>query len=437
VAPDGAGTIRLVTDGSDEQSRFRAPVGTADVLPPESSRWSALVAAFAERAGRYGFDLVVTPIFEHLEVFQRVGESTDVVRKEMYDFDDKGGRRIALRPEGTAGVARAFVQHNPVVPWKVWYVAPHFRYERPQKGRYRQHFQVGAEVLGVDDPQLDVEVIALAHGFYTALGLRDFTLSINSMGDDADRAAYVEVLREHLLDKGAALGETFRERVEANPIRVLDTKDPEWQDVVEHAPQITGSLGDHAREHFEAVQRGLDLLGIPHEINPRLVRGLDYYTSTTFEFASQALDSAQNAIGGGGRYDKLVEQMGGKPTAGIGFGIGIERLLIACDAEGVGQGDPPRADVFVVDAMHDPSEVTLLATELREDGMRAERAYGGRSFKAQMKVADRSGARFTVVLGERESEHGAVSVRDMRSGEQVEVPRELVAGWLQERLEAD
>ena len=177
-----------MADASDESSRFRAPVGTHDVLPPESARWTALVGEFAERAGRYGFDLVITPIFEHLEVFQRVGESTDVVRKEMYDFEDKGGRRIALRPEGTAGVARAFAQHNPVVPWKVWYVAPHFRYERPQKGRNRQHWQVGAEALGVDDPELDVEVIALAHGFYRALGLRDVTLSINSMGDEADRA---------------------------------------------------------------------------------------------------------------------------------------------------------------------------------------------------------------------------------------------------------
>jgi histidyl-tRNA synthetase len=426
-----------VPDASDDQSRFRAPVGTYDVLPPESAQWTALVTAFADRAGRYGFDLVVTPVFEHLEVFLRVGESTDVVRKEMYDFEDKGGRRIALRPEGTAGVARAFAQHHPTVPWKVWYVAPHFRYERPQKGRNRQHWQVGAEALGVDDPQLDVEVIALAHGFYRAVGLRDFTLSINSMGDDADRARYAAALREYLLDHGAALGDVFRERVAANPLRVLDSKDPEWQDVIEHAPQITECLGDGARTHFEAVQHGLDRLGITHEINPRLVRGLDYYTSTTFEFSSQALDAAQNGIGGGGRYDRLVEQMGGKPTPGIGFGIGVERMLIACAAEGITPGDPPRADVFIVDGMKNPTEVTLLATELREDGMRAERTYGDRSLKAQMKVADRSGARFTVILGAGEAQHGAVSVKDMRSAEQVEVPRQLVAGWLQERRETE
>lgn len=424
-----------MTEGTDDRSRFRAPIGTADVLPPESAQWTALVSTFARRAARYGFDLLITPVFEHLEVFQRVGESTDVVRKEMYDFEDKGGRRIALRPEGTAGVARAFAQHHPTVPWKVWYVAPHFRYERPQKGRFRQHFQVGAEVLGVDDPQLDVEVIALAHGFYRELGLREFTLSINSMGDEADRARYAEVLTEYLLRHGDALGDTFRERVAANPIRVLDSKDPDWRDVVERAPQITESLGEHAREHFEAVLQGLDRLGIPHEINPRLVRGLDYYTSTTFEFSSQALDAAQNGIGGGGRYDGLVEQMGGRPTPGIGFGIGIERVLIACAAEGVVPGVEPRADVFVLDRMDNPTEVTLLVTELREDGLRTERAYGGRSFKAQMKVADRSGARYTVILAPDEAARGAVAVKDMVSGEQVEVPRGLAAGWVQERLD--
>jgi histidyl-tRNA synthetase len=421
--------------GSDDKSRFRAPIGTADVLPPESAQWTALVSTFAERASRYGFDLVITPIFEHLEVFQRVGESTDVVRKEMYDFEDKGGRRIALRPEGTAGVARAFAQHHPTVPWKVWYVAPHFRYERPQKGRFRQHFQVGAEVLGVDDPQLDVEVIALAHGFYGALGLREFTLSINSMGDEGDRARYAAALTEYLLQHGDTLGDTFRERVAANPIRVLDSKDPDWQDVIEHAPQITECLGDDARAHFEAVQHGLDRLGIAYEINPRLVRGLDYYTSTTFEFSSQALDAAQNGIGGGGRYDGLVEQMGGKPTPGIGFGIGIERVLIACAAEDVQLGAAPTADVYVVDGMDNPTEVTLLVTELREDGMRAERGYGSRSFRKQLEAANKSRARYTVVLGRQEAERGAVGVKDMESGDQVDVPRELVAGWLRERLE--
>ena len=422
-----------------DSSRFRAPIGTYDVLPPESERWSALVATFATRAGRAGFGLALTPVFEHLEVFQRVGESTDVVRKEMYDFDDKGGRHIALRPEGTAGVVRAFVQHSPPTPWKVWYVAPHFRYERPQKGRNRQHYQLGIEALGVDDPQLDVEVIALAHGFYRDLGLRDFTLHLNSMGDADARTTYVEQLRAYLLSHGAALGDEFRARVEANPLRVLDAKADAWQDVVEHAPQITEHLDDASREHFEAVQQGLDVLGIKYEINPRLVRGLDYYTSTTFEFASHSLDAAQNGIGGGGRYDKLAESMGGRPTPGIGFGIGIERVLIACDAESVFPVHRAPVDAFVVNGLGTEAgrTVTLVVAELREDGLRVERGYGDRSVKAQWKLADRSGAAFGVMLGRNEAERSAVAVKDLRTGDQVEVPRAQLAGWLQARREEE
>jgi histidyl-tRNA synthetase len=422
-----------------DQSRFRAPVGTHDVLPPESDRWMAFVATFAERAASYGFGLVLTPIFEHLEVFQRVGESTDVVRKEMYDFEDKGGRRIALRPEGTAPVVRAFVQHHPPVPWKVWYVAPHFRYERPQKGRYRQHWQVGAEVLGVDDPEVDVEVIALAHGFYRALGLENVDLVINSMGDEHSRPAYLALLREYLLDHAAQLGDTFLERVEANPLRVLDSKVDDWQDVIERAPQLTAHLSDESRESFEIVQRRLDELGIRYELAPRLVRGFDYYTGTTFEFQSTALDAAQNAIGGGGRYGKLAEEMGGTPTSGIGFGIGVERVLIACEAEGVGAPPSPRADVFVVNALHEAgsAEAGRLVYELRENGVRVERTYGDRSVKAQFKAADRSGARWTVVLGADEATRNAVNVKDLRSGEQLEVGREGLAEWLEMRRDED
>ncbi|MET0628981.1 MAG: histidine--tRNA ligase [Acidimicrobiia bacterium] len=418
-------------------SGFRAPIGTRDVVPPESERWMAFIETFATRAARSGFGLVVTPIFEHYEVFQRVGESTDVVRKEMYDFEDKGGRHVALRPEGTAGVVRAFVEHPQPVPWKVWYLAPHFRYERPQKGRLRQHHQVGAEVLGVDDPQLDVEVIALAHGFYRDLGLRDVTLTVNSMGDEEGRAAYVAQLRDYLLSHGEALGDEFRARVDANPLRVLDTKVDAWHDVVEHAPQITEHLSEPERAHFEAVQAGLDALGIGYELNPRLVRGLDYYTSTTFEFASHALDAAQNGIGGGGRYDKLAEQLGGKPTPGIGFGIGIERVLIACDAEGAFAAPAPRVDAFVVNGLGADAgvAVTLLVAELREEGLRAERSYGDRSVKAQWKQADRAGAAYGVMLGRDEATRGTVAVKDLHSGEQVEVSRGQLAGWLHSRRE--
>jgi histidyl-tRNA synthetase len=425
--------------GDDDKSRFRAPIGTRDVLPPESDRWQALIATFAERASRFGFDLVVTPIFEHVEVFQRVGESTDVVRKEMYEFEDKGGRRLALRPEGTASVVRAFVQHRPPVPWKVWYLAPHFRYERPQKGRYRQHWQVGVEVLGVDDPDVDVEVIALADGFYRALGLTRFRLVLNSMGDPESRSLYVEKLRDHLVAHAHRLGDDFRERVEQNPLRVLDSKREDWQDVIEHAPQTTEHLSDASRDHFERVQAGLDQLGIAHELDPRLVRGFDYYTSTTFEFLPDLVDAAQTSIGGGGRYDQLAEQLGGNPTAGIGFGMGIERVLIACDAEGVFAEQRPRVDAFVVNGLDPGNEfdVTCVVAVLRENGLRVERAYGDRSVKAQWRAADKSGAVYGVMLGRNEAERDAVAVKDLRSGEQVEVPREALAAWLQARKDEE
>jgi histidyl-tRNA synthetase len=428
-----------VTPGEDEEPReqaraevFRAPVGTHDVLPPESDAWVGAVAAFAERAARFGYGLVSTPLFEHVEVFQRVGEHTDVIRKEMYDFTDKGGRRIALRPEGTAPVVRAYVQHRPTAPWKVWYVAPNFRYERPQRGRYRQHWQLGAEVLGVDDPAVDVEVIALAHGFYRDLGLKRVQLVVNSMGDQSSRPAYADALREHFVREGGGLGDEFLERARANPLRILDSKRADWQDVIEHAPQLFDYLTDESRDHFEAVQRGLDALGIEHEIAPRLVRGFDYYTRTTFEFVSDALDAAQNAVGGGGRYDRLAEEMGGPPTPGIGFGMGIERILIALESEGIVPATRlPRIEAFVVDDLGDAT-ATVLLQDLRDSGVGADRAYGGRSVKAQLKAANRSGATFAVLLFKDEAARGAVVVRNLATSEQVEVPREQVTAWIVE-----
>jgi histidyl-tRNA synthetase len=424
---------------------YRAQVGTRDVLPPESDRWEELVGRFAARADRFGYGLVMTPVFEHVEVFQRVGEGTDVVRKEMYELTDKGGRRLALRPEGTAPVVRAFVEHHPTTPWKVWYVAPHFRHERPQKGRYRQHYQLGAEVLGVDDPEVDIEVIALASGFFAALGLSRVTLAINSLGDDVCRPAYLDALRSYLRAHRGELCDDSAARIEDNPLRVLDCKRPQCVEVTERAPQLLEHLCGPCRAHFEAVQGGLEALGIAHEIAPRLVRGLDYYTRTTFEFLSDALDAAQNALGGGGRYDRLAGEMGGSPAPGIGFGIGIERLLIACDAEGVLPTPAPHLDAFVVDALaagesDDAGEggraaVVTLLSELRESGLSADRAYGGRSLKAQWRAADRAGARFVVLLGRQEMARGAVAVKDMASGEQVEMPRGHVVSWLHERCQ--
>ncbi len=411
---------------------FRAPIGTHDVLPPESERWESLVAAFAARARRAGFGMLVTPIFEHIEVVQKLGSTTDVVSKEMYDFDDKGGRRLALRADGTASVARAFAQHQPVTPWKVWYVAPNFRYERPQKGRYRQHWQVGVEVLGVDDATVDIEVIALAHAFYREdLGLRRFRLLVNSMGDAETRSRYRDVLLAYWAAHSEVLGAEM-ERAQANPLRILDSKRPDWQEMIEAAPQIGEYLTKESAADFEMVQQGLHALGIQFEIEPRLVRGLDYYTGTTFEFQSDALDGAQNAIGGGGRYDGLVEQMGGKPTPGIGFGIGIERVLIACEGEEVFGAPEPAVDVFVIDIVGGIAGVTLVS-ELRAEGLSADRAYGNRAAKKQWGVADRVGARWGVMLGPRELAEGKVAVKDLASGVQQDVARAEVAAWLKMR----
>jgi len=407
---------------------MRAPKGMLDVLPPESGRWTELVARFAQRAARFGYGLLVTPIVEHYEVFRRVGETTDIVRKEMYDFTDRGGRRLALRPEGTAPVVRAFVEHRPATPWKVWYLAPNFRAERPQAGRYRQHWQLGVEVVGLDDPDIDVEVIELLAGFYRDLGLRDIRLLLNSMGDTESRTAYRAVLLEYWRAHAALLGNEM-ERAEANPLRILDSKRPDWGDMLDGAPRLGDYLSPASAAHFARVQEGLARLGIPFEIVPRLVRGFDYYTSTVFEFAAGSLDAAQNAIGGGGRYDRLAEEMGGPPAPSIGFGSGIERLLLACDAEGVFPAPPAALDVFVVDLLGTVEAMVVLA-ELRESGLSADRAYGGRTMKKQMAAAGAAGAHWALILGVAEAERGLVGVKDLISGEQVDVKREEVAAWL-------
>lgn len=395
---------------------FRAPKGTHDVLAPESDRWIAVVAAFARHVSLAGYGFVQSPMFEEIGVFKRMGEGTDVVRKEMYDFLDKGDRHIALRPEGTASIVRAFIQHRPSVPFKAWYAAPSFRYEAPQAGRYRQHHQLGVETIGTQDPDIDVEVIALLADFYAALGLRQVELVINSMGSADDRRGYVNDLRSFLVDHLDDLAPEDREKVEAFPMRVLDSKRAETIAVIKAAPSILDRLSPEAQLHFDRVRSGLSAVGIPFRVEPRLVRGLDYYTHTTFEFVSGALDSAQSTVGGGGRYDGLVESLGGPATPGIGFGTGIERLLLTCDAEGVFAAEPRRPDVYVVD-LTGGEEARLLSIELRRAGLAADRAYDGRSMKSQMKSADRSGAPCVVIVGEDELAGGTVTVRDMREGQ--------------------
>ena len=415
---------------------FQAPTGTRDVLPPESARWQALVASFAGLCARAGYGLVQGPVFEDVAVFQKVGASTDVVRKEMYDFEDKGGRRLALRPEGTAGVVRAFVQHRPTTPWKVWYAAPNFRYERPQAGRYRQHHQLGVEALGTDDPDLDVEVISIAADLYASIGLRRVDLALNSLGDAACRPGYRAALSGHLAARSGDLCDEHREVWEDNPLRVLDCKRQACIEATADAPVTTDHLCDECAVAFERVQQGLSALGIGFTVQPRLVRGLDYYGRTTFEFAGTALGSAQNAIGGGGRYDGLAELLGGPPTPGIGFGAGIERILLACDAEGAFPVPPSSIDVFVVDVTGGEAARDLTAV-LRRSGIAADRAFGARSMKAQMKLADRSGAPLAILVGEAEAAAGTVTIRHMaEGGGQTQSDRDDVVSSVRRALEA-
>jgi histidyl-tRNA synthetase len=414
---------------SDDSLAARAPSGTHDVLFPDSTRWEALLAAFAGRVEAAGYGLAHTPMFEDARVFRRgIGEGSDVVGKEMYEFEDRGGRLLALRPEGTAPLVRAFVQHRPPVPWKAWYATPAFRYERPQAGRYRQHHQLGVEALGPSDPDLDVEVVSLADGFFRSLGLADFVLRLNSMGDGVCRPGYLELLRHYLDEHRDQLCPEHQERMEANPLRVLDCKRDDCRKVTDGAPALVDHLCDPCRAHFARVVAGLEALGVGYRFDHRLVRGFDYYTRTTFEFASGALESAQNGIGGGGRYDGLVEMLGGPPTPGIGFGIGIERLLLACDAEGVFVVSPTPLDAYVVDVVGGDAARDLTA-ELRRAGLRADRAFDGRSLKSQMKAADRSGALVALIVGPDEVTAGTVSLRPLRgSGDQRIVPRaEIVA----------
>jgi histidyl-tRNA synthetase len=387
---------------------FQTSPGMRDILPPESARWRRFVEVFAQVVEGAGYGQVMSPLLEDLGVFQRIGDATDVVSKEMYDFVDKGGRHIALRPELTASVCRAFVQHRPLTPWKVWYTGSMFRYEKPQRGRYRQFDQVGIEVLGADDPNLDVEVIALGWEFYKALGLQQVNLLLNSLGEPDDRARYVQALQAHFEANLDALSPESRQTLQKNPLRVLDSP------LVAAAPRIADFYSDKAAAHFEGVQAGLTALGIPFTVETKLVRGLDYYRHTTFEYQGGTLDSAQNALGGGGRYDGLVESLGGPPSPGVGFAMGLDRTLLACDDEGVFAPPAQAVDVFVVDTTGG-LEALAITAELRAAGVRADRAYENRSMKSQMKGADRSGAAYAVIVGTNELESGTVVVRPLRA----------------------
>ncbi|MGI9539622.1 MAG: histidine--tRNA ligase [Miltoncostaeaceae bacterium] len=397
----------------------KAPRGTRDVLP-EEGRLRLRIIDVARRAFEaHGYGAIVTPTFEDTEVFARgVGEATDIVRKEMYTFQDASGRSLTLRPEGTAPVARAFVSngmHKRPLPAKLWYVAPMFRYEAPQSGRYREHHQVGAEALGSDDPLLDVEAISLLRHIYSELHVPDVRLRLGDMGDAESRGPYRRELLAYLSRHEGDLPAEARERMAVNPLRLFDAKDEATREIMRGAPLLIDHLSDAAAAHRAEVLVGLDALGIEYEVDPTLVRGLDYYTNTVFEFTCDRL-GAQSGIGGGGRYDGLVESLGGPPTPGVGFGSGIERITLAL--EGV---DPPGGglDCYVAVLQRD-LRPTLLArlAELRSGGLRCEMGWGDRSLKSMMRQAAALGARTAVIVGPREAEQGIATVRDMDTGDQ-------------------
>ena len=413
---------------------FSTSPGTRDILAPDAARWRQFQEVFASVVQDAGYQLIIPPMFEDLGVFLRLGEATEVVTKEMYDFEDKGGRRVALRPEQTASVCRAFVEHRPTTPWKVWYSGPNFRYEKPQQGRYRQFDQVGIEALGVDDPLLDAEVIALAADFFARLGLKDVQLAVNSLGDDGDREKYSTALHEYFSANLAQLSEESQITLTKNPLRVLDSKRREDQALINAAPKIREYLSADAANHFDSVLRALDALGVKYAIDDRLVRGLDYYRRTTFEFVSTALKAAHTAIGGGGRYDGLVEQLGGPPTPGIGFALGLDRTLLACDAENVFPAPNTNVSVFVVDTtggLH-AAEVCNL---LRNNAISADRAFDNRSMKAQMKAADRSGATIALIIGTDEVAAGHIIVRPMNSGQQYAIAQDQIVAAIRNELQ--
>jgi len=405
-------------------SLFVAPKGIPDYYPPDSASFLAVRDGLTRQARLAGYSHIELPVFEDTALFARgVGESTDVVSKEMYTFADRGDRSVTLRPEGTAGVMRAVIEHGldrGQLPVKLSYAGPFFRYERPQAGRYRQLQQVGVEAIGVDDPALDAEVIAVADAGFRRLGLTGFRLELTSLGDDSCRPQYRDLLRAFL--SGLPLDELTRARAEVNPLRMLDDKRPEVRELTTDAPLMLDHLCASCRDHLVAVRRHLDALGVAYVINPRMVRGLDYYTKTTFEFVHDGL-GAQSGIGGGGRYDGLMAQLGGQSLSGIGFGLGVDRTLLALQAEGVIVDSPTRCEVFGVPLGEQAKDrMVTLAGKLRAAGVGVDVAYGNRGLKGAMKAADRSGAKFALVLGERDLAAEQIGVKDLSSGEQRAVP---------------
>jgi histidyl-tRNA synthetase len=420
---------------------FQIPRGTQDILPGESEKWQYIEQMVRDICRRYNYKEIRTPIFEHTELFLRgVGDTTDIVQKEMYTFEDRGGRSITLRPEGTASVVRSFVENkmygDPNQPIKLYYVGPMFRYERPQAGRFRQFVQFGVEALGSNDPAIDAEVIALAMEIYQTLGLKKLKLVINSLGDKESRISHREALVNHFKGRIHEFCEDCQTRLEKNPLRILDCKKDRNHELMATAPSIIDYLNDESRHYFEKVQMYLTKLGVEFEVDPRLVRGLDYYNHTAFEIMSNAEGfGAITTLCGGGRYNGLVQEIGGPETPGIGFALSIERLLAALEAEGISLPVAEGIDCYVV-ALGEKAkdESVVIVDKLRKAGIAAEKDYQDRKVKAQFKAADRLQAKYVAIIGDEELEKNVINVKDMETGEQVEVALDSFTEYLREKL---
>ncbi|CAN2238545.1 HisS Histidyl-tRNA synthetase [Candidatus Planktophila vernalis] len=398
--------------------KIQAPKGVSEYVPPRSAAFEFVRESLIEPARKAGYQLIELPVFEDTELFTRgVGESTDVVSKEMYTFQDRGDRSITLRPEGTAGVMRAVIEHGldrGQLPAKLWYSGQFFRAERPQAGRYRQFYQVGIEAIGLDDAAIDAEVIAIADAGFKAIGLSKYRLEITSLGDAVSRAAHRVDLVKFIA--GMKLDEATTARAALNPLRLFDDKRPEIKDAMAKAPLLVDYLSESSRAHFEQVKKYLDVLDISYVLNPRMVRGLDYYTGTTFEFVHELL-GAQAGIGGGGRYDGLMAELGGQSLSGIGFGLGVDRALLAAEAEGVINENSFVSDLFIIPLGDAAKEMAMkIASQLRGAGKSIEIAFGDRALKGAMKGADKSGARYVIVLGESEISSAMVELKEMKTG---------------------
>ncbi len=403
----------------------KAIKGTKDVLPKEVHKNQYIEGTALDVAERFGFKEIRTPVFEHTELFQRgVGDTTDVVQKEMYSFDDKGGRNITLRPEGTAGAARSFLENglsNEALPQKVCYLTSCYRYEKPQAGRLREFHQFGVECFGTASPLADAEIIAMAKTLFDELGVKDLELQLNSIGCPECRAKYNEALKEYFTGHIDELCDTCRDRLDRNPMRILDCKSPVDAKIGEDAPIILDYLCEECSEHFEKVKKYLTAQNIEFTINPRIVRGLDYYTKTVFEFVSNSIGS-QGTVCGGGRYDGLIEELGGQPTPSLGFGMGLERLMLLMEAQGCEFPEAAAPDLFIV-ALGEKATLKAvdIAKDMRAEGFSCLYDLNGRSLRAQMKYADKLQAKYTIVIGDNEVEEGVAKLKDMKNGTETEM----------------